>query len=210
MKKIISIVSMLMFLVISCGGSANKKVEEAAKAGESAVSKVGEAVKNADMKTLIIYYSETGATEKVSTSLQELIKGAGIKTVDVLKITPKEAYDAETIKKVVEKQVSDKVYPEILPVDKNISDYDLILVGTPSWFGQAAQPLIGYLHQQDFTGKKVAIYSTYGGNAGDVIKETEAHIKGASFFPGITVKGEDVKADKYIEILQTWTLELLK
>ena len=102
MKKIISIVSMLMFLVISCGGSANKKVEEAAKAGESAVSKVGEAVKNADMKTLIIYYSETGATEKVSTSLRELIKGAGIKTVDVLKINPKDAYDAETIKKVVD------------------------------------------------------------------------------------------------------------
>ena len=210
MKKIIGLISMLIFLVISCGDNANKKVEEVVKAGESTVSNVVEAVKNTEIKTLIVYYSETGVTETVSNSLQEAIKGVGITTVDTLKITPKEAYDSETIKKVVEKQVADKVYPEILPVDKNISDYDLILVGTPSWFGQAAQPLIGYLHQQDFTGKKVAIYSTYGGNAGDVIKETEAHIKGASFFPGITVKGEDVKADKYIEILQTWTLELLK
>ena len=161
------------------------------------------------MKALIIYYSETGTTEKVANSLADTIKNTGI-TVDIEKITPKEAYNQETMQDVVKKQFTDKIYPEINPVNKNIADYNLIIIGTPAWFGQPAQPLIGYLQSQDFTGKKVAIYSTFGGNAGDVLKNTESYIKGATFLPGVTLKGEEVKADKYLEALKPWALGLFK
>ena len=202
---------MIVFLIMSCGGETGKKVEEAAKSGENAVKNVEETIKDkiSGVKVLIIYYSETGTTEKVANSLADTIKNTGI-TVDIEKITPKEAYNQETMQDVVKKQFTDKIYPEINPVNKNIADYNLIIIGTPAWFGQPAQPLIGYLQSQDFTGKKVAIYSTFGGNAGDVLKNTESYIKGATFLPGVTLKGEEVKADKYLEALKPWALGLFK
>ncbi len=211
MKRLTGIILMIVFLIMSCGGETGKKVEEAAKSGENAVKNVEETIKDkiSGVKALIIYYSETGTTEKVANSLADTIKNTGI-TVDIEKITPKEAYNQETMQDVVKKQFTDKIYPEINPVNKNIADYNLIIIGTPAWFGQPAQPLIGYLQSQDFTGKKVAIYSTFGGNAGDVLKNTESYIKGATFLPGVTLKGEEVKADKYLEALKPWALGLFK
>ena len=211
MKKLIGIISMLAFLIISCGGEVSKKAEETAKAGEEAAKKVEETVKDkaSGIKTLIIYYSETGTTEKVANSLADTIKKTGT-TLDIVKVTPKEAHNQETMQDVVKKQFEDKLYPEINAIDKNIADYDLIIVATPAWFGQPAQPLIGYLESQDFTGKKVAVYSTFGNNAGDVLKNTESYIKGAIFLPGVMFKGEDVKTDKYLEALEQWALELFK
>ncbi len=211
MKRLTGIILMIVFLIMSCGGETGKKVEEAAKSGENAVKNVEETIKDkiSGVKVLIIYYSETGTTEKVANSLADTIKNTGI-TVDIEKITPKEAYNQETMQDVVKKQFTDKIYPEINPVNKNIADYNLIIIGTPAWFGQPAQPLIGYLQSQDFTGKKVAIYSTFGGNAGDVLKNTESYIKGATFLPGVTLKGEEVKADKYLEALKPWALGLFK
>ena len=211
MKRLTGIILMIVFLIMSCGGETGKKVEEAAKSGENAVKNVEETIKDkiSGVKVLIIYYSETGTTEKVANSLADTIKNTGI-TVDIEKITPKEAYNQETMQDVVKKQFTDKIYPEINPVNKNIADYNLIIIGTPAWFGQPAQPLIGYLQSQDFTGKKVAIYSTFGGNAGDVLKNTESYLKGATFLPGVTLKGEEVKADKYLEALKPWALGLFK
>ena len=211
MKRLTGIILMIVFLIMSCGGETGKKVEEAAKSGENAVKNVEETIKDkiSGVKVLIIYYSETGTTEKVANSLADTIKNTGI-TVDIEKITPKEAYNQETMQDVVKKQFTDKIYPEINPVNKNIADYNLIIIGTPAWFGQPAQPLIGYLQSQDFTGKKVAIYSTFGGNAGDVLKNTESYLKGATFLPGVTLKGEEVNADKYLEALKPWALGLFK
>lgn len=211
MKKILAILSMLVLFVVSCGGDAAKKVEETAKAGGEAVKNAEEAAKDklAEFKTLILYYSETGTTEKAALSLADLIKASGT-TVDVVKVTPKEAYNADTIRETAEKQFNDKVYPEVNPVDVNIADYNVIIIGTPVWFGQPAQPLAGYLQSQDFTGKKVAVFATFGGNAGDIIKNTEVHVKGASFLPGVTLKGEDVQADKYLEALTPWATGLFK
>ena len=52
--------------------------------------------------------------------------------------------------------------PEIKPLDINIADYDVIAVGTPTWWYTMAPAVKTFLHQQDFTGKTVVPFMTNG------------------------------------------------
>lgn len=69
--------------------------------------------------------------------------------------------------------------PEIKPLDINIADYDVIAVGTPTWWYTMAPAVKTFLHQQDFTGKTVVPFMTNGGWPGHVIKDMKAACKGA-------------------------------
>lgn len=70
--------------------------------------------------------------------------------------------------------------PEIKPLDINIADYDVIAVGTPTWWYTMAPAVKTFLHQQDFTGKTVVPFMTNGGWPGHVIKDMKAACKGAN------------------------------
>ena len=70
--------------------------------------------------------------------------------------------------------------PEIKPLDINIADYDVIAVGTPTWWYTMAPAVKTFLHQQDFTGKTVVPFMTNGGWPGHVIKDMKVACKGAN------------------------------
>lgn len=70
--------------------------------------------------------------------------------------------------------------PEIKPLDINIADYDVIAVGTPTWWYTMAPAVKTFLHQQDFTGKTVVPFMTNGGWSGHIIKDMKAACKGAN------------------------------
>lgn len=203
--KILGLLTMSMLFLVSCAGKVEEKAKETAETVKETVETAKKKV--TDNKVLVLYYSETGTTEKIAGKLEEIIGGTPAVKVDKVKIEAAEAYNSEKMQEVVKKQLNEKKFPEAKPVNVNISDYDLIIIGTPTWFGEPALPLASYLQSQDFSGKKVAIFATYGGNAGEVIKNTEKYIKGATFIPGISVKAGDIQADKYLEIFKKWVLE---
>lgn len=60
------------------------------------------------------------------------------------------------------------------------ADYDVIAVGTPTWWYTMAPAVKTFLHQQDFTGKTVVPFMTNGGWPGHVIKDMKAACKGAN------------------------------
>ena len=52
---------------------------------------------------------------------------------------------------------------EIKSVDKNIADYDVIAMETPTWWYTMAPVVRTFLHTQDFSGKTVIPFMTNGG-----------------------------------------------
>ncbi len=67
------------------------------------------------------------------------------------------------------------------PVDGRIlADYDVIAVGTPTWWYTMAPAVRTFLHQNDFSGKTVISFATNGGWPGHVIKDMQKTCQGAA------------------------------
>lgn len=157
-------------------------------------------------KLLIVYYSwSNGNTERIAKMLQKEAGG------DLLKINTKTPY-AGSYDEVVEQgqeEVKRGYEPEIKSVDKNIADYDVIAVGTPTWWYTMAPAVRTFLHEQDFSGKTVIPFMTNGGWPGHVIKDMKDMCEGAQFACDLQVQfdstgGSDLETtqeeiDKWIE-----------
>ena len=157
-------------------------------------------------KLLIVYYSwSNGNTERIAKMLQKEAGG------DLLKIDTKTPY-AGSYDEVVEQgqeEVKRGYEPEIKSVDKNIADYDVIAVGTPTWWYTMAPAVRTFLHEQDFSGKTVIPFMTNGGWPGHVIKDMKDMCEGAQFACDLQVQfdstgGSDLETtqeeiDKWIE-----------
>ena len=128
-------------------------------------------------KLLIIYYSwSNGNTERIAKMLQSETDS------DILKIDTVVPYSGsyDDVVNQGQNEVQRGYEPEIKPLDINIADYDVIAVGTPTWWYTMAPAVKIFLHQQDFTGKTVVPFMTNGGWPGHVIKDMKAACKGAN------------------------------
>ena len=78
--------------------------------------------------------------------------------------------------------------PELKPLSVNVADYDVIAVGTPTWWYTMAPAVKTFLHGQNFAGKTVVPFMTNGGWPGRVIKDLKAACPGADFACDMQVK----------------------
>ena len=171
-------------------------------------------------KILVLYYSQTGTTEKVAQAIQASL-GADIET-----IVPVESYGTDYQATIARggKELREGILPEIQPLKADIAAYDIIFLGYPVWFGTYAQPVATVLATQDFAGKKVVPFCTFGSGGLDASAkniaeklpdaeilpgygvraaridaapaEVERFLKAGGFIPGETVKLEEFPAPK--------------
>ena len=127
-------------------------------------------------KILIVYYSwSNGNTERIAKMLQQQVGG------DLLKIDTVEPYSGsyDDVVSQGQDEVNRGYEPEIQPISVNVADYDVIAIGTPTWWYTMAPAVLTFLHSQNFTGKTVVPFMTNGGWPGHVIKDMKNACKGA-------------------------------
>lgn len=114
--------------------------------------------KSSAQKVLVVYYSQTGATKKVAEELKQQLDA------DIAEIVAEKPYDGafgQTIERCKKEQEAGEV-AAIKALDVNVSDYDLIFLGYPVWFGTYAPPVAGFLKSQSLEGKKIVTFCTFG------------------------------------------------
>ena len=127
-------------------------------------------------RVLIVYYSwSNGNTERIAKMLQKEI-GGDIVRIDTL--TPYEGSYDDVVNQGQE-EVQRGYEPEIKPLGVNISDYDVIAVGTPTWWYTMAPAVLTFLHTESFADKTVIPFMTNAGWPGNVIKDMKTACKGA-------------------------------
>ena len=109
-------------------------------------------------KMLVLYYSETGTTKTVAQELQQQL-GADMESIDC--VEPYSGNFQETIQRG-QREMQRGEYPALKPLTKKIADYDVIFLGYPIWFGTYANPIVSLLKEQDFAGKTVVPFCTFG------------------------------------------------
>ena len=128
-------------------------------------------------RVLTVYYSwSNGNTERIAKLLQKEI-GGDIVRIDT--ITPYEGSYDDVVNQGQE-EVQHGYEPEIKPLGVNISDYDVIAVGTPTWWYTMAPAVLTFLHTESFADKTVIPFMTNGGWPGNVIKDMKTACKGAN------------------------------
>lgn len=109
-------------------------------------------------KSLILYYSQTGATKTVAEALQKET-GADIELIEAVKPYDGD-YDA-TIKRVQDEMTSGTA-AEIKALKANLADYDTIYIGYPVWFGTYAPPVGTLLKTTNLESKVIIPFCTFG------------------------------------------------
>lgn len=117
-------------------------------------------------KTLVLYYSQTGATKSVAEEIQKQLNA------DICAIEATVPYDGDypsTIQRWMQEK-TDSVKVEINPINANLDDYTTIFLGFPIWGGTFASPMATFLADNSLEGKKVVTFSTFG--SGGIEKAT--------------------------------------
>lgn len=111
------------------------------------------------MNILTAYFSYTEHTRGIASQVQSLAGG------DLFEIRPAEAYSADydTTERQARKETRDGYHPPLAEQVKDFGSYDVILLGTPNWFNTVASPVATFLADNDFSGKKIAVFCTNGG-----------------------------------------------
>lgn len=136
-------------------------------------------------KMLVVYYSwSNGNTKRIAEQLAEKT-GA-----DLVRIETKVPYRGshEAVVEQGQREVEAGFMPEIKPLSVDLSDYDVIAIGTPTWWYTMAPAVLTFLTTHDFSGKTVIPFMTNGGWPGHVIKDMKARCKGADFMHEMQIR----------------------
>ena len=113
-------------------------------------------------KTLVVYYSASGNTERVA---KDIAEAAG---ADLFEIVPTEVYTSDDLDWTnpdsrVSREHDDESLRDVPLTTTEVSDwdsYDTVFIGYPIWWGIAAWPVDTFVKNNDFTGKTVIPFAT--------------------------------------------------
>ena len=143
-------------------------------------------------KMLVVYYSwSNGNTKRIAEWLASET-GADIARIDTTK--PYKGSHEEVVNQG-QREVEAGFMPLIDPLSVDISDYDVIAIGTPTWWYTMAPAVLSFLTENDFTGKTIIPFMTNGGWPGHVIKDMKAKCKGAKFMHEMQIQFDSMGKD---------------
>ena len=113
-------------------------------------------------KTLVVYYSASGNTERVA---KDIAEAAG---ADLFEIVPTEVYTSDDLDWTnpdsrVSREHDDESLRDVPLTTTEVPDwdsYDTVFIGYPIWWGIAAWPVDTFVKNNDFTGKTVIPFAT--------------------------------------------------
>ena len=174
MKKLTALLlSVVLVLSLAACGSANKPASSTTQPETSAPTEQPESSSTAPAesepetqpetgKTLVVYYSASGNTERVANDIAE---AAG---ADLFEIVPTEVYTSDDLDWTnpdsrVSREHDDESLRDVPLTTTEVPDwdsYDTVFVGYPIWWGIAAWPVDTFVKNNDFTGKTVIPFAT--------------------------------------------------
>ena len=142
---------------------------------------------------LVVYYTwSKGNTEKIAERLADAC-GADIARIETVEPYP-EDYDA-TVKQAQD-EINAGFEPEIEPLEFDASAYDVIAVGTPTWWYTMAPAVSTFMGGVDWAGKTVVPFSTSAGWPGSTNDDIVDAAEGAAAGPSLEVTFDSTGGSK--------------
>ena len=156
-------------------------------------------------KVLVAYFSASGVTKKVA---EELAK---VEKADLYEIVPETLYTNEDLDWRNQQSRSTlemkdlNCRPAITGQVENMSQYDVVFVGFPIWWGREPSVVDTFLDAYDFAGKKIVPFCTSGGSG---IGDTSKRIQEIAGTAATVEEGTRLGGTVSEKDLETWTTGL--
>ena len=150
-------------------------------------------------KVLVAYFSHSGNTREVARQISEATGG------DLFEIVPATPYPTE-YRAVVDqgkKEIEAGVRPALKNPVGDLSQYDVIFVGSPCWWATIAPPVATFLADCDWAGKTVVPFMTHeGSRMGRSEEDIRKLCAGATLLGGLPLRGGAVKDSR--DVVRKW------
>jgi flavodoxin len=150
-------VGLILVAVAMCAFTACNQESAQSKTGEKGAQPEAVAPQ-ASSKSLVVYYSQTGATKKLAEIFQ---KAKNADVFEIATVTPYPSTYDSTIAAVGAQRES-KQWPALVNPKADLAKYDTVYLGYPIMFGSFAPPVYTFLDSNDLSGKVVVPFCTYG------------------------------------------------
>lgn len=140
----------------------------------SAIMAIVTMTATAQSKTLVAFFSFTNTTKSIAEDLADVV-GA-----DLYAITPVEAYESnnsnyyDSSTRAYQEQYGPASARPAIQETLTRTDYDVILLGFPIWYGKVPRIILTFLDKYGFEGKTVIPFCT-SGSSGISAAENELH-----------------------------------
>lgn len=200
-KKVIAIVivvAVLMIVGVGCflflnrGGSVgidNNMQNENNKQGSGNID-----LKN--KKVLVVYFSETGNTQKLAKLISDEV-GGDFRRIETVKPYPtgQELFD------YTKNERDNDERPELKDLEVNMDDYDVVFVGYPIWWYTLPMPIYTFFDEYDFDDKIIVPFNTHEGSGdGGTYSTIKNWEKNAKVLDGLAIRGGDMESDQTTRI----------
>lgn len=215
-KRLLSLLiagATIVGLLSGCGAVGNEQdqtdtpqttqIESSAQSGdESNMATESGTNETAEGKTLVVYYSATGTTEKVAGMIADATGG------ELYEIEPVEPYTDEDLDWTdsdsrVSREHENEAERDVELVSTIIDDFEdvsVVYLGYPVWWGLAAWPVDNFVKSNDFSGKTVIPFCTSSssgiGDSGNLLAEMAG--------TGKWLEGERFSSSASAEDVQAW------
>ena len=142
-------------------------------------------------KIIIISFSKSGNTQIISDYINQSTN------ITLYNIKPKTSYPSsydETLT-IAQNEQNTNARPEIDNPLTDISNYDIILLGYPLWYGHLPNIVITQLELLNLNNKEIYPFNTHGSSGiSNSVNDIKKYASNANVHDGFPIKGSDAKS----------------
>lgn len=156
-------------------------------------------------KILIAFYSKDGNTKRMAELLKDKVHG------DLYEITTNRHYDDNdwTAMDEANAEIKNHNLPPITSPQIDLSPYDVVLIGGPVWGQTLSTPLMSFLNENNFAGKKVSAFWTFYDHDELYDKTMKSMVKDGDYQAGLPMPRNLVSSHQKLEkAIDNWIAAL--
>lgn len=165
-----------------------------------------------DMKVLTAFFSHKGNNYSNGKIVNLKVGNTAVAADIVAALTGSDLFEIEAVKEypadytectvVAKTELRENARPA-LKKTKSVDDYDVIMLGYPSWWGTMPMPVWTFLSGQNLDGKIILPFCTNEGSGlGDSEKDLRKLCPAADIKKGLSLRGTGIENSK--EIIEKW------
>lgn len=142
-------------------------------------------------KSLIVYFSKTGTTERIANEIKD-ITGSDIVKIETVNPYP-EDYN-ETVE-IAQNEKNEKARPEIKTTVDNLDQYDTIYLGYPIWWSTMPMAVFTFIENNNLDGKTIIPFSSHKGSGlGSSVSDLKTALPNSTIKDGLACNSSTTTA----------------
>lgn len=168
MKRMLALVVCLLLAagLTACSGtpvspaSGSRVPTQTGNNGSVSPSENGQGTEKVTGKTIVIYFSRTNNTEKIANDIVAITGADKYEIEAKIPYTDADVNYNDPDSRTSKEQNDPTARPEIGSAEFDLSEYDVVYLGYPIWWGQAPKILYTFVESHDWNGKTVIPFCT--------------------------------------------------